>query len=300
MNNVEHQYLELLRKCIAVGKNKEGRNGTTYSLFGEMLSHDMKLGFPLLTTKKVAWRSVLTEFLWFVKGRTDVQWLLERGNTIWLGDVYEHYKRVKGSKSRGVYGDPLPDLTKEEFAHKIVHDPKFNLWGDIGPAYGHQYRRAEFDQLKDLVHGLKTDPHSRRHVVSLWDVKNLFMMTLPPCMWSFQCYVRPDGTLDMLFNIRSSDMPLGLPFNFATSGLFMLSLCHLTGLKEGTIKWVLGDAHIYANQIEGVKVQIDREPSMPPRVELVGKVSDFGNLEEENFVLHSYEHQGKIDFPLSN
>lgn len=292
-NNVEHQYLDLLEKCMTVGRIKDTRNGKTHSLFGELLSHDMALGFPLFTTKKMAWRSILTEFLWFIKGERNIQWLLKRGNGIWTGDAMKRFENL------GLIG---PSPTAKYFESAVLKNDAFaSVWGDIGPAYGHQYRNLEgADQLADLVLNLKLDPYSRRHVVSLWEVQRIHEMLLPPCMWAFQCNVRTDSTLDMLFHIRSSDLPLGLPFNVATSGLFMLTLCHLTGLKPGILKWMLGDAHIYANQLPGVKEQIRREPLYPPRVEIVGEITDIGNFEEENFVVHSYNHHGKIEFPLSN
>jgi len=293
MNNVEHQYLDLLSKCLVVGKKKRTRNGETLSLFGEYLSHDMRLGFPLLTTKKMAWSQIVTEFIWFVSGRTNVRWLMERGNDVWLGDIYERFNYFNGFV-----------LTKKEFKEAILADWDFALeWGDIGKAYGYQYREGK-DQIVEALELLEFEPFSRRNVVSLWVPEELDDMLLPPCMWSFQLSVRPDYTLDMLFNIRSSDMPLGLPFNLATSGLFMLMFCHYSGYTPGTIKWSIGDAHIYANQIDGVREQVEREILSPPSVKVNFPermfVDGSEELMEEHFVLSDYNHAPAIKFPLSN
>jgi len=296
--NVENQYLNLLRKVVTVGKTRQTRNGKTISLFGEMLSHDMQTGFPLLTTKRVAFSQVVSEFVWMMKGLTDVRWLLEYDNYIWVGDVYKRYMEEKPNS--------WPDLTKQQFIEKLKNDERYDIWADIGVAYGAQYRAiaSNIDQIENLIDDLKNDRFSRRHVVSLWQTQDLESMLLPPCMWSFQAYVdqRQGGkdTLHLMFHIRSSDLPLGLPFNIAFSGLMMLMLCHYTELNMGTIKWTIGDAHIYENQEDGVAEQITREPLQLPWVDFNTEAKSVDFIDVDDFVLSKYISHPRIEFPLSN
>lgn len=209
MNKLDKQYQELLRKVIEKGSNKEDRTGTgTVSIFGESIRHDMSDGFPILTTKKVAFKTMVTELKWFLKGDTNIKYLVDNNCNIWNGDTYKDYQRACA------YMLEMEDYTQEEYINRIKTDDDFaHTWGELGPVYGKQWRNINgVDQLENLITGIINNPDSRRHLVDSWNVEQLDKMTLPPCHYSFQCYVN-DGKLSLMWNQRSADLFLGLPFN---------------------------------------------------------------------------------------
>tara|TARA_Y100000592_G_scaffold82187_1_gene130631 strand:- start:3145 stop:4029 length:885 start_codon:yes stop_codon:yes gene_type:complete len=294
MNIVDKQYQGFLRKLIMYGTEKQDRTNTgTLSYFGDTFRHNMEDGFPLLTTKKMAVNSMVTELKWFLRGDSHIGFLLENGCNIWNGDAYKKYQRV-------VAWDLDEPLSKKEFIDKVKNDKDYWHYGLLGPIYGTQWRKwgnkEYIDQIKELIENLKTNPNSRRHLVSAWNVEDLEKMTLPPCHYSFQCYVA-DGKLSLMWNQRSVDVFLGLPFNIASYGLLLLLLCEETGYKPGELIGNLGDVHLYKNHLEQAHEQIKREPKKLPKI----KLSNIHILEGKfDYEILDYESHPTIKAPLNN
>ena len=264
MNTLDEQYRGLLATVLYGGIDKSDRTGTgTKSVFGRQIRHRMSDGFPILTTKRVPFKTMVTELRWFLKGRTDIKYLQDNNCHIWDGD-YEKSGRTDG---------------------------------DLGPIYGKQWRDWDGkDQLKELITNIKENPNSRRLMVSAWNVSELDKVVLPPCHYSFQCYVA-DGELSLMWNQRSADLFLGVPFNISSYGLLLLLLCEETGLKPGTLIGSLGDTHLYQDHIAAAKTQITREQHALPSI----KLSNVNILDGEFDVeLINYEHEPAIKAPLSN
>jgi thymidylate synthase len=278
MSNIEKQYQGILRKLVLYGKEKGDRTGTgTLSYFGDQIRHNMQDGFPLLTTKKMAIKTMMTELKWFLKGRTDIQYLRDNGCKIWDGD-YEKSGRTDGQLGP-IYGKQWRNWTKLEF--------------DTTTGNG---TLLEVDQIAKLIVDLRENPDSRRLMVSAWNVGELDEMTLPPCHYGFQCYVQ-DGKLSLMWNQRSVDSFLGLPFNIASYGTLLLLLCEVTNLKPGELIGNLGDVHLYKNHIQQAKEQISREPYKLPTIEL----SNVDILNGEfDYEIKDYEYHPTIKAPLSN
>ena len=274
------------------GNEKEDRTGTgTLSYFGETFRHDMSKGFPLLTTKKMAIKSMITELKWFLKGGTNIKYLVDNGCNIWNGDAYKQYKRA--------YDWDLDEyLSQEDFIQKIKDDELFaRTWGELGPIYGQQWKNWNgIDQIKKLIDDIKTNPNSRRLMVSAWNVDKLNQMTLPPCHYGFQCYVN-NGKLSLMWNQRSVDTFLGLPFNIASYGLLLLLLCKETGLEPGELIGNLGDVHLYKNHLEQAHEQIKRDSFKLPSITL--ESVDVLNGEFDYSIV-DYESHPTIKAPLSN
>jgi len=311
MNTLDNQYHTLLKRILEYGVTKGDRTGTgTLSVFGGQFTHDMSEGFPLLTTKKMAVKTMMTELKWFLKGDTNIKYLVDNGCNIWNGDAYKNY-RNKFEPSPYQF---TPD-TMEEFINKIKTDDEFaEEWGGLGPIYGKQWRDwTEYyvekfnggnpiivertkDQMETLIDGLKNNPNSRRHMVSAWNVGDLGEMTLPPCHYGFQCYVS-GGKLSLMWNQRSVDTFLGLPFNIASYGTLLPLLCEETGYTPGDLIGNLGDVHIYNNHIEQVKEQLQRSSFPLPTIEL----SNVDILNGEfDYEVKGYESHPSIKAPLSN
>ena len=278
MSNIEKQYQGILRKLVLYGKEKGDRTGTgTLSYFGDQIRHNMEDGFPLLTTKKMAIKTMMTELRWFLKGRTDIQYLRDNNCKIWDGD-YEKSGRTDGELGP-IYGKQWRNWTSQ----------KFNV------AKGEGYL-LEIDQIAKLIVDIKKNPDSRRLMVSAWNVGELDEMTLPPCHYGFQCYVQ-DGKLSLMWSQRSVDAFLGLPFNIASYGTLLLLLCKETGLEPGELIGNLGDVHLYKNHIQQAKEQIVREPFNLPKIDLINVDVLNG---EFGYTLIDYEHHPAIKAPLSN
>ena len=278
MSNIEKQYQGILRKLVLYGKEKSDRTGTgTLSYFGDQIRHNMSEGFPLLTTKKMAVKTMMTELKWFLKGRTDIQYLRDNNCKIWDGD-YEKSGRTDGELGP-IYGKQWRNWTSQ----------KFNV--SKGEGY-----LLEIDQIAKLIVDIKKNPDSRRLMVSAWNVGELDEMTLPPCHYGFQCYVQ-DGKLSLMWSQRSVDAFLGLPFNIASYGTLLLLLCKETGLEPGELIGNLGDVHLYKNHIQQAKEQIVREPFNLPKIDLINVDVLNG---EFGYTLIDYEHHPAIKAPLSN
>jgi len=354
-NNIEHQYLKLLDDILHNGVEKEDRTGTgTISVFGRQIRHKMSEGYPLLTTKKMAFKTMVTELLWFLKGDTNIKYLVDNGCNIWNGDAYKKYRQD--------IDEWVNQLNQEEFINKIKTDNKFAArWGDLGPIYGKQWRSwtnypsdvyvpDTIDQIANLINDLKTNPDSRRLMVNAWNVGELDNMVLPPCHYGFQVYTRelsakerydwyfsgkhgsavkmislivnenendnqhihnwinthasftPKRAISLMWNQRSVDTPLGLPFNIASYALLLEIFAKMVNMVPDELIANLGDAHIYKNQIDGVKEQLIREPMKLPKIDIHPGILDYelDKLEVDMFKLVDYQSHSSIKMPLSN
>jgi thymidylate synthase len=260
------QYLDLLDHVLTTGVRKSDRTGTgTRSVFGYQMRFDLAEGFPLVTTKKVHLRSIVHELLWFLRGETNVQYLRENGVTIW-----------------------------DEWA-----DPD----GELGPVYGKQWRSwegagGEVDQMRDVVEQIKTNPDSRRLIVSAWNVSDVPRMALPPCHLLFQFYVA-EGRLSCQLYQRSADTFLGVPFNIASYALLTMMVAQTTGLEPGDFVHTLGDAHLYDNHLEQAALQLTRTPRPLPTMRLNPAVTDLFAFRFEDFALENYEPHPHIKAPVA-
>jgi len=302
MSNIEKQYQGILRKLVLYGKEKGDRTGTgTLSYFGDQIRHNMADGFPLLTTKKMAVKTMMTELKWFLKGDTNIKYLVDNNCHIWNGDAYKAYRRI-----------PTNQLDERTFIHRIKTQDWFaKEWGELGPIYGKQWRDwqsqkfnvakgegylLQIDQIHKLIVDIKNNPDSRRLMVSAWNVGEVEEVVLPPCHYGFQCYVQ-DGKLSLMWNQRSCDTFLGIPFNIASYGTLLLLLCKETGLEAGELIGNLGDVHLYKNHVQQAKEQIVREPFPLPTIELTNV--DILNGEWD-YEIKGYEYHPTIKAPLSN
>jgi len=261
------QYLDLLQHVLDHGTKKSDRTGTgTISVFGYQMRFDLGQGFPLLTTKKVHLKSIIHELLWFLKGDTNIAYLKENGVSIW---------------------DEWADAN-----------------GDLGPIYGYQWRSwpaadgRHIDQISEVITALKHNPDSRRIIVSAWNVGEIQNMKLPPCHAFFQFYVA-DGKLSCQLYQRSADIFLGVPFNIASYALLTLMMAQATGLKPGDFVHTLGDAHIYLNHMEQVKLQLSRDTRALPSMRLNPAVTDLFDFKYEDFTLENYDPHPGIKAPVA-
>jgi len=319
MNNLDSQYQSLLSDIIENGTKKTTRNAETLAVFGRQIRHKMSDGFPLLTTKKMAWKQIVTELLWFLRGDTNIKFLLDYDCHIWDGDAYKNYAAKTSLDADGQF-------TKEEFIKEIKTDTQFaKVWGELGPIYGKQWRdlggyeetqltnkRNEkgylvyekrhhkgIDQIGNLIKELKENPDSRRMMVNAWNVKELGDMTLPPCHYGFQIYTRelsweeqvqwvmkntnvelenlyiveeiakpatPKRAVSLMWNQRSCDTFLGLPFNIASYGLLLEIIAKEVGMVPDELIGNLGDTHLYVEHIDAAKEQIGRTPYELPKL----------------------------------
>ena len=293
MNRLDEQYRGMLAEVLYNGTSKDDRTGTgTISKFGMQIKHRMSDGFPVLTTKRLAFKTMITELKWFLKGDTNIKYLVDNGCNIWNGDAYKRYYTYFDKLGEGI------PYNIKEFIEQIKTDDEFaDEWGELGPIYGAQWRKWDgIDQIGELIHNLKTNPNSRRHLVSAWNVNYLDEMTLPPCHYSFQCYVA-DGKLSLMWNQRSADLFLGVPFNISSYGLLLLLLCEETGYEPGELIGNFGDTHLYSNHVEQAKEQISREPFKLPIIELSNVDVLQGKFDYE---LKDYIFHPTIKAPLSN
>jgi thymidylate synthase len=247
-------YHELIERVLAEGVKKEDRTGTgTVSVFGHQMRFNLQEGFPLMTTKKLHLKSILHELIWFIRGETNIRYLCQHGVRIWDDWPYAKYKA-----SADFQGEDI-----RAFAERIAQDEAFaGKWGELGPVYGHQWRswpgpNGAVDQLKQVLEDLRRNPDSRRHIVSAWNPGYIDQMALPPCHAFFQFYVA-DGKLSCQLYQRSADIFLGVPFNIASYALLIHFMAQDLGLEVGDFVHTLGDAHIYSNHIDQVKLQLSR------------------------------------------
>jgi len=296
-NTLDKQYTDLLQDILDNGVKKETRNGGTFSVFGRQIRHNMKDGFPLLTTKKMAWKTMVTELLWFLRGDTNIKYLVDNNCHIWDGDAYrsycDNYPDVEKTFQYEGSNIEVRKMTQEEFINQIKTDDEFaKKWGDLGPVYGKQWRswNDNIDQISDLIKQLKENPDSRRLLLSAWNPSELDQMVLPPCHYGFQVYTRelsrderidlyikkygdsgmdygkykdtiPTRAISLMWNQRSVDTFLGLPFNIASYGLLLEIIAKAVNMVPDELIGNLGDVHLYSNHIEQAKEQIGREMS---------------------------------------
>ena len=294
MNRLDKEYQKILQDILILGVEKEDRTGTgTISVFGKQIRHDMSEGFPLLTTKKMAVKTMMTELKWFLKGDTNIKYLVDNGCKVWNGDAYKNYSISNFGKTIN---------TEEQFIERIKTDSEFAMkWGELGPIYGKQWRSwktdsVSIDQIQDLISELKTNPDSRRLMVSAWNVSELPLVVLPPCHYGFQCYVN-DGKLSLMWNQRSVDTFLGLPFNIASYGMLLTLLAEEVGMIPGELIGNLGDTHLYSNHVEQAREQMERTAFELPTI----TVSNVDILNGEfDYEIKGYEFHPSIKAPLSN
>jgi thymidylate synthase len=358
--NIELQYLELLKDILENGCSKGDRTGTgTISVFGRQIRHKMPEGFPLLTTKKMYFKGVITELLWFLRGDTNIKYLLDNDCHIWDGDAFKNFM----TKSEG---DPDLIWNKEQFILKVKNEKDFGKkWGELGPIYGKQWRKWKtrdtkslggtfwgptteitensIDQISNLINDLKTNPDSRRLMVSAWNVGELDQMVLPPCHYGFQVYTRelsaqerlewvkvnfpnldvngfvnndeyshkwvetlsgniPTRAISLMWNQRSIDSLLGLPFNIASYATLLEILAKEVNMVPDELIGNLGDCHIYSNHVEQVKEQISRTPYKLPtlKFEVTNLLENLMDWKPSDFSILNYESHPAIKAPLSN
>ena len=355
MNTLDKQYQELLQTILDYGVEKKDRTGTgTKSIFGYTIRHNMSEGFPVLTTKKMAWKTMVTELLWFLRGDTNIKFLVDNGCHIWDGDAYKNYliedTKVLPNMSKEKMTELGFRLTKEEFINKIKTDDEFaKKWADLGPVYGKQWRSWDahnkydidptpVDQIQNLINDLKTNPDSRRLMVNAWNVGELDQMVLPPCHYGFQVYTRelnlderidiynggripmnqssdyfhehmdmygiPHRAISLMWNQRSVDTFLGLPFNIASYGLLLTILAKEVNMIPDQLIGNLGDTHLYLNHLEQAKEQIGREPFELPTLNQFptyeGSRPSIESYVVGDFTLKDYQSHESIKAPLSN
>lgn len=297
----EEQYLELLKDILKNGKYKDDRTKTgTKSLFGRQLRYDLSKGFPLLTTKKVFLKGIIYELLWFLRGESNIKYLVDNGVHIWDEWPYKYYsQKNKGKKI----------LSKEEYVQKVKDDKEFaKKWADLGPVYGVQWRhwkkqgKGEVDQIKEVIEQIKKNPTSRRLIVTAWNPGEIDEIVeregLPPCHTLFQFYVN-DGKLSVQLYQRSADSFLGVPFNIASYALLLTMMAQVTGLKVGEFIHTFGDVHIYSNHIKQVKEQLSRKPKKLPKIKLNPNVKDISRFNFEDFTLIGYDSYPPIKAPVA-
>ena len=298
------QYLDLVRHIRDNGVTKGDRTGTgTRSIFGYQMRFDLSDGFPLVTSKKVHLKSILHELLWFIRGDTNIRYLVENGVGIWNDWPYQSWLRQTGQE------DDLPMYSAEwkagmqEFIERIKTDAAFaQQYGDLGPVYGHQWRNFEgVDQLSQLVDDIKTNPDSRRLLVSAWNPKDIPVMVksgLPPSHSIFQLYVT-EGRLSCQLYQRSADVFLGVPFNIASYSILTLMIAQVTGLKPGDFVHTFGDAHLYSNHMEQGEEQLSRSTFPLPTLAINPQVSNLFDFVYEDFELLNYQSHGPISAPVA-
>lgn len=311
------QYLELCEKILQNGAVREDRTGTgTIGIFGAQMRYNLSEGFPLMTTKKVPFRLIVSELLWFMRGDTNIKFLLQHNNNIW--NEWAFKKWVESDEYDG------PDMTNfglraleneqfkkqydeqmELFKKRILEDVDFaQKYGDLGNVYGKQWRAWEtsngdtIDQLKDVIHQIKTNPSSRRLIVTAWNPEDVPNAALPPCHTLFQFYVANNKLSCQLYQ-RSGDMFLGIPFNIASYALLTHFIAHECQLEVGEFVHTIGDAHIYLNHIDQVRTQLEREPKTLPTLKLNETIASAFDFTMEDIVLEGYDPHPTIKAPVA-
>ncbi len=277
------QYLEIVKYILENGKDKPDRTKVgTISCFAYQTRYNLQDGFPLLTTKKIFFKAVVHELLWFIAGDTNIKYLVDNNINIWNEWPYEKYKKSKDYQNE----------TLSEFIEKIkLNENNFaSKYGDLGPVYGKQWRNfGGVDQLKDVINNIKTDPFSRRHIINAWNPVEIKSMVLPPCHAFFQFYVDKDNFLSCHLYQRSADVFLGVPFNIASYSLLLLMVAKECNLKPGYFVHTMGDCHIYNNHLEQLKIQLSREPKKLPKIKLNPNINSIFDYKFNDIELEDYD-----------
>mgnify|MGYP001184255097 CR=1 FL=1 len=298
------QYHKLLRYILDQGVRKDDRTGTgTVSVFGYQMRFDLNQGFPLLTTKKVHFKSIVHELLWFIAGDTNIRYLVENGVSIWNEWPFENWLRENFMQEDYPSGSPQRKVLMSEFVAKIADDQEFaQKYGCLGPVYGKQWRKFEgVDQLANIIDSLKTNPDSRRHIVSAWNPKDVPVMVkagLPPCHTIFQFYVSEEKLSCQLYQ-RSADVFLGVPFNIASYALLTQMIAHVCDLKLGEFIHTFGDAHLYVNHLQQVDEQLAREPIKLPELKINRRVYSIFDFVFDDLELLGYRPYAAIAAPVA-
>jgi thymidylate synthase len=307
MPHYEQQYLDLMRRIWTEGDERVDRTGVgTRSLFGETMRFSLAdHAIPLLTTKRVFWKTAVRELLWFLTGDTNIRPLLAQGVRIWTDWPLDRYRRETGETIEAAL-----------FEARIVDDPEFALrWGDLGPVYGRQwvnwprydaagdglFRRAPegHNQIAALVESLRNNPASRRHIFTGWNVAELDQMALPPCHMTYQFHVRGDGGLSCLLFQRSCDLGLGFAFNIFEAALLTRMLADQCGLHAHEVVWTGGDVHLYRNHAALVEEQLERKPAGAPTLHILRRAEDIFSYRFDDFEVRDYAPQGHIAAPVA-
>ncbi|AZB54854.1 thymidylate synthase [Cereibacter sphaeroides] len=287
MAHPEQQYLDLLAQTLERGDRRVDRTGVgTLSLFGAMLRFDLSGGqVPILTTKRVYWKTAVKEMLWFLTGGTNIRPLLQENVRIWSDWPLAVYRRESGE-----------EISQTEFEQRILEDEAFAArWGELGPVYGKQWRRwlgpdgREHDQIAALIETLRTNPSSRRMLFHAWNVAEVGQMALPPCHMVYQYHVTSDGRLNALLYQRSVDLLLGAPFNFVGAAALQLMIAQQAGLVPGDLVWVGGDTHLYLNHLDQAREQTGRAPRDWPRMRLLRQAASIDDYLIEDFAVEGYD-----------
>ena len=292
MRHPEQQYLDLLAQVLDQGDQRLDRTGVgTRAIFGAMVRFNLSDGSaPILTTKRVYWKTAVKEMLWFLTGGTNLQPLLRENVRIWTDWPLATYRRETGE-----------DIAQDEFERRIVEDDAFaNRWGELGPVYGKQWRRwlgadgREYDQIGALVRTLRENPASRRMLFHGWNVAEIGAMALPPCHMVYQYHVTSDGRLNCLLFQRSVDLLLGAAFNYVGATALQLMLAQQAGLQPGELVWVGGDVHLYLNHLDQAREQLGREPRPFPKMRLVRSADNIDDYRIEDFEVEGYSPHSAI------
>ncbi|MFT4414119.1 thymidylate synthase [Fredinandcohnia humi] len=317
MKQGEQSYLDLLKHVIETGTKKMDRTGTgTISVFGYQMRFNLSEGFPLLTTKRVPFRLIASELLWFIKGDTNIRYLLKNNNNIWNEWAFKNW--VESDEYSGPnmndFGrrsqtdsefNKLYEAEMESFKNRILEDDEFaNKYGELGPVYGKQWRAWEtsrgetIDQLKDVIEQIKKNPDSRRHLVVGYNPADVNFMALPPCHSLFQFYIA-DGKLSCQLYQRSGDLFLGIPFNIASYALLTHLIAFECGLEVGDFIHTIGDAHIYTNHLEQVSTQLSREPRIFPELKINASLKSVFDFEMGDIEVIGYDPHPTIKAPVA-
>lgn len=292
MRHPEYQYLDLLSHVLKNGDERIDRTGVgTRSIFGATLRFDLSEGIaPILTTKRVYWKTAVKEMLWFLTGGTNIQPLLRENVRIWTDWPLATYRRETGEQ-----------VSQEDFEKRILESDEFAAkWGELGPVYGKQWRRwlgndgREYDQIATLIRTLKENPTSRRMLFHGWNVAEIDGMALPPCHMVYQYHVTSDGRLNCLLFQRSVDLLLGAPFNYVGATALQLMLAQQAGLRPGELIWVAGDAHLYLNHLEQAQEQLTRIPRPLPKMRITRRAESIDDYRIDDFEVDGYSPHAPI------